>query len=177
MDESIKQYVKFFVEKNSITDVDVFTEFSTITDKKSNLSKNKRDAVVALVAYSVEGKFSDFVNLMMIVLSFSKNIENFQIKKKESFESALKRFIEFNSDYIHVKHNYATISEFEQFVLKYEYRKLKDGICYIDTIVALKDKEIESLSKSVKKRVEQTLELIKENPEEFGDLVSKKLIY
>ena len=151
--------------------------FLQLRIKKSNLSKNKRDAVVALVAYSVEGKFHDFVNLMMIAFSLNENIKNFQIKKKESFESALKRFIEANSDYIHIKRSYATISEFEQFVLKYEYKKLKDGICCIDTIVALEDKEIESLSKSIKKRIEQTLELIKENPEEFGDLVSKKLIY
>lgn len=176
MEEQLKKYIKFFIEKNSIDDVDVFSEFQSITEKKSNLSKSKREAVVALVAYSVEEKFKDFVNL--IVISNSEHMKDeFELNKVESWESTLKRFIEHNKNYVNSKKEYATISKFECVALKFEFKKLEKGICTTEAIADLNDDEINNLSESLKKRIEETLGLIREEPEEFENLVSLKLIY
>lgn len=176
MEEQLKKYIEFFIEKNSIDDIDVFSEFQSITEKKSNLSKSKREAVVALVAYSVEEKFKDFVNL--IIISNSKHMKDeFELSKGESWESTLKRFIEHNKNYVHCKKEYATISKFECMALKFEFKKLEKGICTTEAITDLNDDEINNLSESLKKRIEETLELIREEPEEFENLVSLKLIY
>ena len=176
MEEQLKKYIEFFIEKNNIEDVDVFSEFSSITEKKSNLSKSKREAVVAIVAYSVEEKFKDFVNL--IVISNSKYMnDDFKFNKGESWESTLKRFIKHNKDYVYSKKEYATISKFECMALKFEFKKLEKGICTSGAIIELNDDEIKNLSESLKKRIEETLELIREEPKDFADLVSLKLIY
>src|SRR5574344_1244574 len=148
-EQQFKEFVKFFVEKHNISDVDCFSEVERISEKSSKLSKKERDAVSAITAFSISSGMKNYMLLFQIARKFDSefsDICDIKIGKSDSQESAILFFISKNKKYKFNDKNYCQICKFDCFALYYAILKHFDLFCSFDNQIKMESR-IEHLTK------------------------------